>query len=172
MTDPSEAPGEPEVDSGPSMDRRRCFRWWPALLILLFGGGAMLFAWYGMALDRTYQVFSLWILLPTTMFLLLLWWLFASGLRWQTRVVGVLVVAGFLATLRLEDYKGDMIPVLRFVWETDREARAREYFAAVSDPPSSLPGADLAPLVVTDSDWPEFRGASRDGRVTGVTLLR
>ena len=85
------------VDSGFESDpgRHVGIRWWPAVMILVLGGGAMLVAWFALGLDRTYQGFALWVLVPATVFALLLWWLFASRLSWRTRGVGVLVVAAY-----------------------------------------------------------------------------
>jgi hypothetical protein len=42
-------------------------RWWPAAVIVVLGVAAMLFAWFGMGFDRTFQVFSLWVLVPLTL---------------------------------------------------------------------------------------------------------
>ena len=158
---------DPGIESEPG--RRAGFRWWPAVMILVLGGGAMLVAWFALGLDRTYQVFSLWVLVPATVFALLLWWLFASRLSWRTRGLGVLVVVAGLGTLRLEDYEGDMLPVVRFRWQPTREEKTREYFASVPEPATT---AATQSLEAVDGDWPQFRGPRRDGKVTSVRLSR
>lgn len=159
------------VDSGIESEpgRHVGIRWWPAVMILVLGGGAMLVAWFALGLDRTYQVFALWVLVPATVFALLLWWLFASRLSWRTRGVGVLVVVAGLGTLRLEDYEGDMLPVVRFRWQPTREQKALDYFASVPEPATT---AETQSLEAAEGDWPQFRGPRRDGKVTGVRLSR
>ena len=68
----------PEVAAGPAPRR---LRWRSAVVIVLLGLVATLAAWFGLH-DRTYQVFALWVVVPATLFGLLLWWLFASGIAW------------------------------------------------------------------------------------------
>ncbi|GIT29856.1 MAG: hypothetical protein Ct9H300mP1_19020 [Planctomycetaceae bacterium] len=162
-----DSPVDPGIESEPG--RHAGIRWWPAVMILVLGGGAMLVAWFALGLDRTYQVFSLWVLVPATVFALLLWWLFASRLSWRTRGLGVLVVVAGLGTLRLEDYEGDMLPVVRFRWQPTREQKALDYFASVPEPATT---AETQSLQAADGDWPQFRGPRRDGKVTGVRLSR
>ena len=168
MTDQA-TPNEQPVESPGNSPAPRRFRWWPAAVIVLLGGGGMLLSWFGLGLDRTYQVFSLWILLPTTVFALLLWWLFACRLGWPVRLVGLLVVVAGLGALRMEEYEGDMVPVVSFRWQPTREERARDYFASVPEPETT---AATEVVELSDGDWPEFRGPRRDGVVHGVTLSR
>jgi len=162
-----DGPVDSVIESEPGCRVR--FRWWPAAVILVLGGGAMLVAWFVMGLDRTYQVFSLWVLVLATVFALLLWWLFASGLGWRAKGLGVLAVVVGLGTLRLEDYEGDMLPVVRLRWQPTREQQALDYFASVPDP---VTPPETRSLEAADGDWPQFRGPRRDGEVTSVSLSR
>jgi len=164
---PTELPVE-EVTLAEPGSRPR-FRWWPAAVILVLGGGLMLVTWFALGLDRTYQVMALWVAVPMTLFALLLWWLFASGLSWKAKAAGVLVAVAGLCTLRMEEYEGDMAPVVRFRWQTTREQRARDYFASVPEPAARV---RTEVVEVSEGDWPGFRGARRDGVVDGVSLSR
>jgi len=145
------------------------FHGWPAAVILVLSFTAMLTAWYGMGFDRTFQVFSVWVLVSATLVALSLWWVFASGLSWKTKAMGVLLAVVGLGSVRVEEYEGDMVPVFSFRWQPTREQRTRDYFASVPEP-----AAEVASEVVEVSvgDWPEFRGAGRDGVVRGVKLSR
>ena len=145
------------------------FRWWPAAVIPVLSFMAMLIAWYGMGLDRTYQVFSVWVLGLATLLALSLWWVFASGLSWKMKGVGVLLGVVGLGSVRVEEYEGDMVPVISFRWQPTREDRTRDYFASVPEPAREV-GSEV--LEVSADDWPQFRGAGRDGVVWGVKLSR
>ncbi len=153
----------PEVSGGP-VPRR--LRWRSAVVIVLLGLVAMLAAWFGLH-DRTYQVFALWILVPATLFGLVLWWLFASGIAWWARVIGLVLAATVASTLRVDDYKGDMFPVIRFRWQPDREKVTQDYFAGIG---TSGIAAVQETLEAADGDWTGFRGPQRDGVVTGLQL--
>ncbi len=139
------------------------------MVILVLGGGLMLLAWNALGLDRTYQVFFLWVAVPATLFALLMWWLFASRLSWIARLAGLLLLVAVLCTMRLEEYEGDMVPVVRFRWQPTREQRARNYFASVPEPGGL---ATIEVVELGEGDWPGFRGRRRDGVVNGVRLSR
>jgi outer membrane protein assembly factor BamB len=146
-------------------------RWWPAAVIVVLGVAAILFAWFGMGFDRTYQVFSLWVLVPLTLLALAVWWVFGSRLSWKAKGVGVLLCVVGLSVVRLEEYEGDMVPVVRFRWQPTREQVTREYFASVPEPTLEAAGKSEL-LLAGEGDWPEFRGSGRDGVVRGVQLSR
>ena len=170
MSLPSERPDENEpvdqhLDAAPGPAPRK-LRWRSAMVIVLVGLAAVLAAWFGLH-DRTYQVFALWVLVPATVFALLVWWLFASGLAWRTRGIGLLLAAMAAATLRVDDYQGDMFPVVRFRWQAGREKVSEDYFASIG---TSGIAKVTETLEATGKDWPGFRGPQRDGVVTGLRL--
>ncbi|HCO22798.1 MAG: hypothetical protein CME31_03960, partial [Gimesia sp.] len=81
---------EPEVDQATSVEiPRRTFRWKWGLAILLLGIAAIIFNWFRLAPDRTYQVFSVYEGIRNILVGLLIWWLLFSGLAWKTRFQGL-----------------------------------------------------------------------------------
>lgn len=180
------------------------FRWQLGLGLLAVCTLAELAVW-NLAPDRTYQVFFSMPVLSASALLLVLWWLFFSGLAWRARITGIvaagLLLLGFRVLVRFEGFDGDMFP--RFAWRSSptREQRLEEFLstagsdrvetqspgavsphvASVSRPgpdagnPAALPessntvegntGAEqsVEPLLITDRDWPAYRGAERDG---------
>lgn len=178
------------------------FRWLLGLGLLAVCTLAELAVW-NLAPDRTYQVFFSMPVLSASALLLVLWWLFFSGMRLRTSLFGI-ILAGlllilFLSFVRFEGFDGDMFP--RFAWRLSptREQRLDEYLSltesdrheaqspgaaspqaasetgsvAGSPVPSSeaITTADVdsgtsspvAPLLITDQDWPAYRGTARDG---------
>lgn len=178
------------------------FRWQLGLGLLAVCTLAELAVW-NLAPDRTYQVFFSMPVLSASALLLVLWWLFFSGLRWTVRITGivaaVLLLSGFRMLIRFEGFDGDMFP--RFAWRSSptREQRLDEFLSLTeSDRPeaqspeaaslqaasetgsvagSPVPSSDaittadadsgtsspVAQLLITDADWPAYRGAERDG---------
>ena len=164
------------VDDSP----RQPFRWKPGLIILVAGIALELFVWISFRSDATYQVMFSMPVVSGTVFLLLLWWTFFSGLAWAKRGGGLgLAAAGvglFLVFFRFEEFEGDMWPRFRLRSTPTAEERLDRYLAETSLVPVATgsevraedSGADgrSAPKIVPDSiDWPGFRGPNRDGVV-------
>ncbi|MBC8291318.1 MAG: PQQ-binding-like beta-propeller repeat protein, partial [Planctomycetes bacterium] len=150
------------------------FRWGWGLGILATGAMAEAFVWTKFAPDATYQVMWSMPVVSGTAFAMLLWWTFASGLAWSSRLTGLASLAvgcgAFLGAFRFEGFEGDMWPRFRFRFEPTAEERLQEFLATESTSPT--PSAEQlgedsasgdAELEVTSSDWPGFRGANRDG---------
>jgi outer membrane protein assembly factor BamB len=93
------------------------------------------------------------------------------------RAAGVLVpiaalgVWAFFACLRLDGIDGSIHSSVSFRWVPTAEDR---YLAAranqVTSQSTSLPATLPAAVVLTDGDWPGFRGAGRDGKLSGVRI--
>jgi len=151
---------------------------WVPLGIVVLDVIAQGTAWAWLSPDRTMQVFSVLYTQPAVIFLLLLWWTFLSGYSWRIRlqVLGVLGVltGGFFVLVRVEDFTGEMIPILAWRWTETREQRLEQFQQSrAADSPSSTDDAvEDHPLEITPADWPEFRGARRDGIVRYSTLRR
>src|SRR5690606_28039420 len=100
-------------------------RWEIGAGLLVVGAVLEVVVWNAAAPDRTYQVMYSWMILPTTVFLTLMWWIFLSGLAWKSRLtgLGVLAVAfaGFLGCVRFDGYWGDMVPRLAWRWTPTAE---------------------------------------------------
>ena len=161
------------------------FRWKSGVGLLAVGVVAQAICWF--SLDQTYRIFALMAVCSATLLLLFLWWAFFSGLRRRTRLVGVLIlasVAGLLSQIiRRDGVRGDMTPILAFRWNPSPEqtaaaywrGRERDDFSESPDPDyfdmvSTDETGAIAPLEITEDDWPGFRGSRRDSVVSGVTL--
>ena len=113
-----------------------------------------------------------------TALLLGVWYIFFTGLRWKTRLVLLLIGAGFLASIyfgvneltRIEgSIGGSGIPRLVWKWSPKEEGPARplalEPEAATSTQPTDKVQAQKA-------DFSQFLGSDRSGTLTGIPLGR
>lgn len=155
--------------------RKRKLRWKWGLGVLLVGIAAMIYQWFQLAPDRTYQVFSVYFGIRNLLIGLLIWWMLISGVAWKTRLKGllgtVLFFVLFFSLLRVESFEGDMVPRFRFRFLPTPEQRAEQYFEQIEN---SAPAANVEvteqTLEVSPGDWPAFRGAERDGVVRDQTI--
>ena len=142
---------------------RRPIRWWPAILMILLALAALLAVWLREAADNQIRVIAT---LTTFLFLsggLFLWAVLLSRLpgRLRLRIAGggVLAVVLFFGLFRIEGFTGNLLPILKF------RPLAGERLSAES----TTAKVDIA---TSPDDFPQFRGATRDGRVPGVKLAR
>lgn len=87
--------------------------------------------------------------------------------RWLP-VAATAVMAVLAMMLRLDGLSGSFDPELSWRWEPTREEVFLSKVEDSSDT-STQPTLQL-PEELTATDWPEFRGPARDGRVTGITF--
>ena len=128
--------------------------------------------------DPTHFKMSILFVWPAALFSLLIWWTFFSGwsaeVRFRSVGVGFAVVVAFFGLFRLEKFDGDMVPhriVPFWVPTTDQQLKQfldQNKVAPAEAPQTASPAVEL--LVASESDWPGYRGAARDGIVRGVTL--
>jgi outer membrane protein assembly factor BamB len=160
---------------------KQSIRWWPAIFALGLGIALQSAAAIGFSENLTYLIFgSLFIIWPLTVFLLLLWWTFASRLSWSTRRLGLAAVLAsylsFVAVFRFDEFDGAMIPQFSFRWRPTARDRSQEFFktrGTANESPAvaiEVPEESDAPIVAVAGDWPEFRGPNRDDVVIGETL--
>ncbi|GAB4157391.1 MAG: hypothetical protein Tsb009_34460 [Planctomycetaceae bacterium] len=94
-------------------------RWKTALSIPIVGLLVQWFFWNLWEGDYTHQVFSGYFIWPTVAFLLLLWWMFLSGVKLRSRIYGVISVAiaviSFLVLFRVT-FDGAMVPQFSLRW--------------------------------------------------------
>ena len=87
--------------------------------------------------------------------------------RWLP-VAATALLAGWAMLLRLDGLSGSFEPELSFRWEPTRE---EVFLSKVADPSQAASVQTLQlPEELSATDWPEFRGVARDGRVGGVTF--
>ncbi|MFO0799750.1 MAG: PQQ-binding-like beta-propeller repeat protein [Gemmataceae bacterium] len=112
--------------------------------VAIFGLMAVLVVWLG------------WVLVSTPLH---------ATVRQAGVVVGILGVWALVSAVTVDGLGGDMQPDLRWRWTmSDEERFAAERKAAPA------PVTDGKTVEVGPGDWPGFRGAGRDGLVTGVKL--
>ena len=143
--------------------RPRTVRWWPAGLILLaaaLGFGSLRFVPHVSQQEFNIQVAKITVI---TSVLLLLWIMLFSRMRWRARLAVLgLVIGGFglmAAVFRIHGVSGNLVPILEPRWVR------REFQTPVA-------GAPVAPLKTqtSASDFPQFLGPNRDGRLAGPNL--
>ncbi len=161
--------------SGTQLERRR-MRWWMPAGLLLLATGVIVYSRLAPDLEgpfrNMYSVFTV----EGTLLLLVVWYIFFTGLRWRTRFVllGVVVLAvaglGFLLgrTVRMDgSITGAGMPKLAWSWTPKPDASVRQ-LQVEGDP--SRAAVDLTALSVRD--FPQFLGPERTGLVRGIQLAR
>jgi len=150
-----------EVPSSPGS--ARTVRWWPAGLIL--AAAVLAFAILWSTTQPSQQAFNLLFaqIVIGTIALLLLWVLLFSRMRWRVRwtILG-LAIGGFgllVALFRVHGVSGNLVPILepRWVHREFQRPAAVTPVAALKAPPQA-------------SDFPQFLGPNRDGRLAGPKL--
>ena len=153
----------------------RRVHWKTGLGIFLAGAVIQTIAWFT-APDRTYQIFFIYYISGTATFLLLLWWLFVSGLTWRTRLRGfaglVVAAAVFAACFRFEGYWGDFIPRFAPRWQPTTEDVAEEFWSSQPEPEQAaaiLQAAAEANRSATADSSPETAETGASDAETGET---
>ena len=114
------------------------------------------------------------IVLPVVFTGWVLWlWLgrsFNRPIRWAGLVAVFMLTWGYFTTLRVDGYTGAFAMESSFRWDPTADQLA---LAARAANKPAAPTGDVAtakPLELHSGDWPGFRGAKRDGRLTGVRI--
>jgi outer membrane protein assembly factor BamB len=147
----------------------RPVRWWPALLVLALAAGTLLWIWLGYGRQRQDRNIATALVVIATSFLLLLWCLFLSRLRWKIRLTtlgGVLGLALLsVALFRFHGVTGDLVPILQWRWEKSSPASLEERASA-------LPRNAEPAVKSFTNDWPQFLGPHRDCTIVQPALGR
>src|ERR1019366_2887204 len=104
-----------------------------------------------------------------TLFLLLLWCLLLSRLRWQIRlgvlggVVGLIMVV--MALFRFHGVTGDLVPVLQWRWE-------HPVLLSLAEQTNPIVSTTLAQRNEFTNDYPQFLGPHRNSMVEQPRLAR
>jgi outer membrane protein assembly factor BamB len=141
----------------------RTVRWWPAGLVLALA--VLAFASLRFIAHASQQEFNIHVasIIAGTIVLLLLWLMLFSRMRWRSRwaVLGLVIGAfGLLpAMFRIHGVSGNLVPILEPRW-VHRELQRPAAIAPTATP-------RMLPQV---SDFPQFLGPNRDGRLAGPKL--
>ncbi|HSR54464.1 MAG TPA: PQQ-binding-like beta-propeller repeat protein [Acidobacteriota bacterium] len=141
----------------------RRLRWWPAALIVALLAAALIYIWNIAQLPSDqHRVMNTALSIVVSSILLLLWWVFFSGLRAWTRLRGLLVVVGLYllcwGLFRYDGVSGNLVPQLTWRW-SERDLVSERASDAISD------------FTVGTYDFPQFLGPDRDGRLPARGLL-
>lgn len=107
-----------------------------------------------------------------------LWYIFLTGLRWRTRLVLILISAGFFAGLyfgvkgltRIEgSIGGSGIPRLVWKWSPRPDGPARPLVLA---PEAAAPDQPAGTVPLPEGGYPQFLGPDRSGVLAGIPLGR
>src|SRR5579863_1382850 len=113
--------------------------------------------------------------LPRITLAIAVWLLISSFLRWPVRRAGLLALLvlgwGYFVLVRFDGVDGSFQPNLVYRWMPTAEDKflaegGRKKISPVVTDESTLEFVKLEP-----GDWPGFRGAHRDARLTGVRLV-
>src|ERR1051326_4657343 len=163
-------PPEPSLRS----TKRRPVRWWPAGLLVVVAG--LTIVYFRVIREDSQQWRNLYSIETgiVATFLLLLWVLFGSRLRWKVRGLAagsVLGLIGLVAALfRIHGVTGDLMPILKFRWSRPAVSLAASAEAAAPAPSvSALPAESAAP----SNSYPQFLGPHRNATLPeGPALAR
>src|ERR1035437_10064194 len=158
-----------EEDQPARVVPRRPMRWWPVPVILVLAAGAIVWVWQFYGRQRQDRNISTAIIGLIALFLLLLWCLFLSRLRWRIRlgvlggVVGLILLV--MALFRFHGVTGDLVPIFQWRWEPPSLASLDERTKPVLSPVA-------ASLNEFTNDYPQFLGPHRNSMVEQPRLAR
>jgi outer membrane protein assembly factor BamB len=157
---------EPNTSSAPS---RRPVRWWPAGLILVLAGLAIVYVRFvkeGSHQERNLRTMFIGVV---TVALLLLWIVFLSRLRWKLRLLvfgGIIACFGLIAAMfEIHGVTGDLLPIFKPRWRQGPPPIA----------PSAATGLATAhvPTGPFSNSFPQFMGPHRNATLRdGPRLAR
>jgi len=160
------------AEIGTPQKRRSFLRFWLPLSILVLGsaGVATIAQWPAPELEGANRVSSTLAATTLVLFLLIVWFLFLSGLRWSIRIVSLLVAfAAVAGSIRGVSFDGDMRPTFRFRWSPSQDERLEAFRKGLATPEAT----NLAAAVeLKETDFPEYRGRNRDGVANIPALAR
>lgn len=144
-------------------------RWWGLAAFVL----GMLIA-FGLGHPSMRPMGLLIFAMPINVTLMVIWVAFAarkSPLLMRAGLVLILLVAwSFFATLRMDGLTGSIEAAISWRWSPTAEDRYLASRANRGGIPTTSLVPTILPAILADGDWPGFRGARRDGRLTGTSI--
>ncbi|MFO0864093.1 MAG: PQQ-binding-like beta-propeller repeat protein [Gemmataceae bacterium] len=102
---------------------------------------------------------------------LIVWFVFFSPLRWRTRLVVILLIAGglgaWISQIKRVEFYGMMGMRVYYRGQKDPRDEAQQFIATAKPTDEKLSAGDV---VVTPSDFPRYRGEKGDGSVGYIHL--
>jgi outer membrane protein assembly factor BamB len=109
--------------------------------------------------------------LPAALTAWIAWLVVTYPLNWPIRRIGLLFVLmltwGYFTLVRMDGVTGGMSAEIKWRWTPTSEEK---FLAERSAPASATSANELKPIVLQAGDWPGFRGANRDNRLTGAEI--
>jgi outer membrane protein assembly factor BamB len=140
------------------------------LLACVVLGGISYLCWH-----KSFGIFGLIIYaIPAVLTVWIAWLIVSSFFDWPIQRVGLLVVFvlawGYFTLIRFEGINGAMSATLAFRWTPTAEEKFLASVTPTKNTPAAQDSASVSPLVQQAGDWTGFRGANRDGRLTGTQI--
>ncbi len=142
-------------------DASKNIRWWPAIGIIVFAIGGLIYYWSGDFLNRQLPVMMTSGIFLLTILLLSLWLLFFSRMPWKQRFKFfggfALLLLIFFSMFKVTGVSGDFAPEFEWRWSEgigDVVVSATENAA----------GSTL------NENYPQFLGPDRNAHLTNITL--
>ncbi len=160
---------EPLNPQSPKPAARPRMRWWIPMSILVLAMANIVRLRLSGDLDAMFRNMQTMLTVVVSLPLLLVWWLFLTGLRWRTRLIGlgliVLCAVGLKQLVRIDgSVDGGGKPIIVWKWTPKKSGEVGEFKTvnAVKAPP----GLEAA------IDYPGYLGRGRSGVVEEVQLER
>ena len=129
---------------------------------MLAGTASAVLITNGTAADETFRIIALYYTVLVSLGIMLLWWLFFSGMPWRNRIAGVVLVSAvgvgsWFGLVRRLDFNGAMLPKPVWIWQQSAEERRREWVTQQNTTEPDDGSLDV-PFQVTADDWPQYCG--------------
>lgn len=136
------------------------------LSVAILGGVATAYL-----VDKTVPFGLLLYGLPTVTTVWVAWLLVSSPLVWTWRRNGlcaaILLSWGYFTLVRFDGTYGELQSQMSWRWMPTAE---QKFLAARPNAPTPVTEAAVEPLMLSEGDWPGFRGRERNSRLDGVTI--
>lgn len=113
----------------------------------------------------------LFIIIPVVMTAWIVWLVLGQWLSRRIRYAGLIVAMiaawGYFAVLRFDGVDGEFNSATSYRWQETDEDRFQAAHSKMK--PNAAP-VGAAKLMLSDGDWPGFRGPNRDSRLAGIRI--